>query len=187
MGVDATDAEINAARYGMTVAQINNIVETAVGGKIVTKTVEGRERYAVRVRYLREYRDEIESLESLPVVTPRGETLPLGVLAKMTTTWGPAAISSEDARLVSHVAFSPSGNLGDLETVEKVEQALIAAQKRGELNLPSGYEIQAVGSFQNQIEANKRLSLSAEITTALEILVFSCSIHFHTISMPCHD
>jgi Cu(I)/Ag(I) efflux system membrane protein CusA/SilA len=147
----------NAARYGMSVKAINDIIETSVGGKMVGQTVEGRERYSIRVRYLRELRDQIENLEQIPVVSPKGEVVPLGVLAKMKTTWGPAAISSEDARLVSHVAFAPSGIAGAIETVESVMSSLTNAQTRGELSLPPGYELQAVGSFQNQIEANKRL------------------------------
>jgi Cu(I)/Ag(I) efflux system membrane protein CusA/SilA len=79
-------------------------------------------------------------------------------LAEVTTTWGPGAINSEDARLVAHVAFSPSGAAGDLETVEAVMQSLRAARESAELKFPDGnFELQAVGSFQNQIEANRRL------------------------------
>ena len=146
-----------AARYGMTTMMVNQIIETALGGVNLTRTVEGRERYPIRVRYQRNLRERIDQLARLPVVTHSGEVVPLGMLAKMTTTWGPGVINSEDARLVAHVSFSPSGTAGDLETVRAVESALHQAQASGQLDVPPGYALQAVGSFQNQIEANRRL------------------------------
>ena len=146
-----------AARYGMSTMMVNQIIETALGGMNLTKTVEGRERYPIRVRYQRNLRERIDELGRLPVVTHSGETVPLNLLAKMTTTWGPGVINSEDARLVAHVSFAPSGMVGDLETVQAVEASLREAQTNGQLDLPAGYALKPVGSFQNQIEANQRL------------------------------
>ena len=146
-----------AARYGMSTAMVNEIIETALGGSNVTRTVEGRERYPIRVRYERNLREQIDELNRLPVVTHSGEIIPLSLLAEMKTTWGPGVINSEDARLVAHVSFSPSGQEGALETVNAVESSLRAAQREGTLDLPAGYALEAVGSFQNQIEANQRL------------------------------
>jgi Cu(I)/Ag(I) efflux system membrane protein CusA/SilA len=151
-----------AARFEMSTQMVNQIIETALGGMNLTKTVEGRERYPIRVRYQRNLREQIDQLERLPVVTHTGEVVPLEMLAKMTTTWGPGAISSENARLVAHVSFSTTGIAGDLESVAAVEESLRAAQSKkegeeGRLSLPDGYVLQAVGSFQNQIEANNRL------------------------------
>lgn len=147
----------NAARYGMSTAMVNQIIETALGGANITKTVEGRERYPIRVRYERNLRERLDELDRLPVVTHSGEVVPLSMLATMKTTWGPGVINSEDARLVAHVSFSPSGMAGDLETVDAVEQSLRQAQGNGSLSLPTGYALKPVGSFQNQIEANQRL------------------------------
>ena len=146
-----------AARYGMSTMMVNQVIETALGGMNLTKTVEGRERYPIRVRYQRNIRERIDELQRIPVVTHAGEVVPLKMLAKMDTTWGPGVINSEDARLVAHVSFSPSGATGDLETVRFVETTLREAQADGSLDLPPGYALQAVGSFQNQIEANQRL------------------------------
>ncbi|QDT92664.1 efflux RND transporter permease subunit [Gimesia algae] len=146
-----------AARYGMSTAMVNEIIETALGGSNVTRTVEGRERYPIRVRYDRNLREQIDELSRLPVVTHSDEIIPLSLLAEMKTTWGPGVINSEDARLVAHVSFSSSGQEGALETVAAVEQSLRAAQANGSLDLPAGYALQAVGSFQNQVEANNRL------------------------------
>lgn len=160
-----------AARYGMTTMAVNQVIETALGGMNLTQTVEGRERYPVRIRYQRNLRERIDDLSQLPVVTDTGEVVPLQVLAKMTTTWGPGMISSEDARLVAHVAFAPSGMTGDLETVEAIENELRKAQTDGSLVLPAGYSLLPVGSFQNQIEANRRLMIIMPIVILLDLFI----------------
>lgn len=160
-----------AARYGMSTMMVNQIIETALGGMNLTTTVEGRERYPIRVRYQRDVREQIEELGRLPVVTHSGEVVPLELLARQRTTWGPGVINSEDARLVAHVSFSPSGVTGDLETVEAVEAALRDAQTSGALDLPAGYALQAVGSFQNQIAANQRLMWVVPLVIATNLFI----------------
>ncbi|MBL6706554.1 MAG: efflux RND transporter permease subunit [Planctomycetaceae bacterium] len=147
-----------AARYGMTTMMVNEIVSAGLGGLDVTTTVEGRERYPIQIRFNRDVRERIEELPLVPVVTPTGEVVPLERLADVDTTWGPGAINSEDSRLVAHVMFSPSGGAGDLETVAAVMDSLRTAREDGTLKFPDGnFELQPVGSFQNQIEANERL------------------------------
>jgi Cu(I)/Ag(I) efflux system membrane protein CusA/SilA len=160
-----------AARFGMTTMAINQVIETALGGMNLTQTVEGRERYPIRIRYQRDLRERIDDLPRLPVVTETGEVVPLEVLTKMKTTWGPGMISSEDARLVAHVAFAPSGMAGDLETVQAVESHLRLAQAEGTLTLPAGYALLPVGSFENQIEANRRLMVIIPIVILLDLLI----------------
>jgi len=151
-----------ASRYGMSASMVNQVIETALGGMNLISTVEGRERYPVRLRYNRDLREEIGQFSRLPVVTKSGAAVPLGELASLDTTWGPGAINSENARLVAHVSFMTNGMAGDLESVAAVQQQLREAQllpasdpKR--LTLPPGYSLEAVGSFRNQIEANRRL------------------------------
>jgi len=161
----------SAARFGMTTMAVNQVIETALGGMNLTQTVEGRERYPVRIRYQRDLRERIDDLARLPVVTESGEVVPLEILAKMKTTWGPGMISSEDARLVAHIAFAPSGMTGDLETVAAVEDQLRQAQVDGTLRLPTGYALLPVGSFQNQIEANRRLAVIIPIVILLDLLI----------------
>jgi len=146
-----------AARYGMTTMMVNQVVSAGLGGMDVTTTVEGRERYPIQVRFSRDVRERISDLPQIPVVTQTEEVVPLERLAHVTTTWGPGMVSSEDSRLVAHVMFSPSG-AGDLETVSAVMESLRIARENGSLSFPQGnFELQAVGSFQNQIEANQRL------------------------------
>ncbi|MBI1249406.1 AcrB/AcrD/AcrF family protein [bacterium] len=146
-----------AARYGMSTAMVNQVIETALGGSNVTQTVEGRERYPVRVRYERQFREQLYELDTLPVVTPSGEVIPLSNLAKMNTTWGPGVINSENARLAAHVSFQSSGSMGDMEMVQAVRESLRQAQEDGRLKLPQGYSCEPVGSFESQVEANNRL------------------------------
>lgn len=164
------DREV-AARFGMSTMMVNQIIETALGGMNLTTTIEGRQRYPIRIRYQRNLRERIDELAKLPVVTHTGEVVPLDVLAKVDTTWGPGVINSEDARLVAHVSFAPSGLSGDLETVDAVQLAIREAQNDGTLQLPSGYAWQAVGSFQNQIEANQRLLWVVPLVVATCLLI----------------
>ena len=174
LGVPYVEFEVNrevAARFGMTVMTINQVIETALGGMNLTQTDEGRERYPIRIRYQRDLRERIDELSRLPVVTETGEVVPLARLALMKTTWGPGMISSEDARLVAHVAFAPSGMVGDLETVEAVENQLRLAQADGALTLPAGYALLPVGSFQNQLEANRRLIIIIPIVIVVDLLL----------------
>jgi Cu(I)/Ag(I) efflux system membrane protein CusA/SilA len=174
LGVPYVEFDVDretAARFGMSTMAVNQIIETALGGMNLTQTVEGRERYPIRIRYQRDVRERIDDLPHLPVVTESGEVVPLSRLAKMNTTWGPGMISSEDARLVAHIAFAPSGMAGDLETVEAVTQQLREAQTNGTLKLPAGYALLPVGSFQNQIEANRRLMIIIPIVILVDLLI----------------
>jgi Cu(I)/Ag(I) efflux system membrane protein CusA/SilA len=147
-----------AARYGMTTMMVNQVVAAGLGGVDVTTTVEGRERYPIQIRYRRDLREKMDELGGVPVVTSTGEVVPLRRLADVTTTWGPGAMNSEDARLVAHVSFSPQKGAGDLETVEAVETSLRSARKNGTLKFPEGnFDWKMVGSFENQIKTNQRL------------------------------
>lgn len=171
-----------SARYGMNTMMVNQIVAAGLGGVDVTETVEGRERYPIQVRYERGVREDSDNLESIPVVTHTKEIVPLGQLASMTTTWGPGAINSEDARLVAHVSFSPAGAAGDLETVNVVTESLRQARESGELEFPDGnFELEAVGSFQNQIEANRRLMWI--IPAVIFINLFLHYLHFRNFPL----
>ncbi|MCA9173709.1 MAG: efflux RND transporter permease subunit [Planctomycetales bacterium] len=165
-----------ASRYGMTTQMVNQIIETALGGMNLLKTVEGRERYPVRLRYPRALRERIDQLDRLPVVTHSGAVVPLGELAKLETAWGPGAINSENARLVAHVSFATNGAAGDLESVSAIEQELIRAQtlppdSPGRLTLPPGYSLESVGSFRNQIESNARLTWLLPLVIGINLVV----------------
>jgi Cu(I)/Ag(I) efflux system membrane protein CusA/SilA len=179
LGQPYVEFEINreaAARYGMSVASANEVIEAALGGMNITRTVQGRRRYPVQVRYQRSLRDEIERLDRVPVVTPGGEVIPLSAVASMTTTWGPPEINSENARLVANVMFSPSGSLGALETASTVEQSLREAialppGAEGRVDLPEGYFVEAVGSFREQVESNRRLLVIVPLVVLINLIL----------------
>ena len=161
-----------AARYGMTTMMVNQIVSAGLGGVDATTTVEGRERYPIQIRFSRDVREKLDELHEVPVVTDMGDVVPLGRLASVATNWGPGMISSEDSRLVAHVMFSPSGAAGDLETVDAVMNSLTAARESGQLEFPAGnFELQPVGSFQNQIEANRRLMWIIPLVIAINFML----------------
>ena len=170
------------ARYGMDTTAVNQIVAAGLGGIDVTETVEGRERYPIQVRYERGVRSELDNFGAIPIVTRTNEVVPLRQLASMASTWGPGMINSEDARLVAHVSFSPTGAVGDIETVDAVMNSLRTARENGELLLPPGnFELQAVGSFQNQIDANTRLMWIIPTVVLINLLLHY--LHFRNLAL----
>ena len=174
-----------ASRYGMSASMVNQVIETALGGMNLIKTVEGRERYPVRLRYNRDLRERIDQLNRLPVVTHSGAVVPLEELATLETTWGPGAINSENGRLVAHVSFMTNGSQGDLESVTAIEDQLRVAQSLppshpDHLGLPAGYSLEAVGSFRNQIEANLRLMWIIPVVIVINLLL----IYFEFRNLP---
>ncbi|PHQ34981.1 MULTISPECIES: efflux RND transporter permease subunit [Rhodopirellula] len=174
-----------ASRYGMSASMVNQVIETALGGMNLIKTVEGRERYPVRLRYNRDLRERIDQLNRLPVVTHSGAVVPLEELATLETTWGPGAINSENGRLVAHVSFMTNGSQGDLESVTAIEDQLREAQSLppthpDHLGLPAGYSLEAVGSFRNQIEANLRLMWIIPVVIVINLLL----IYFEFRNLP---
>ncbi|GAB5443074.1 MAG: hypothetical protein Fues2KO_34230 [Fuerstiella sp.] len=194
MGKPYVEFEVDrkeAARYGMNTMMVNQVVAAGLGGLDVTETVEGRERYPIQVRFDRRVRDHVDRMGEVPVVTHTGDVVPLKHLASMTQVWGPGAINSEDARLVAHVSFSPAQQGGDLETVEAVMASLTAARAAADsnpddkdrgLHFPDGnFEIQAVGSFQNQIEANQRLMWIIPLVVLINLLLHY--LHFRDLPL----
>ncbi len=177
-----------ASRYGLNASMVNQVIETALGGMNLIKTVEGRERYPVRLRYNRDLREQIDGLQRLPVVTHSGAVVPLEELAKLETTWGPGAINSENGRLVAHVAFMTNGSKGDLESVAAIEEQLRTAQSLppsnpNRLSLPAGYSLEAVGSFRNQIEANLRLMWIIPLVICINLLLIYMEFRNFPISL----
>ncbi|MCS7465174.1 efflux RND transporter permease subunit [Stieleria sp. ICT_E10.1] len=177
-----------ASRYGMSSSMVNQVIETALGGMNLIKTVEGRERYPVRLRYNRDLREQIDGLKRLPVVTHSGAVVPLEELATLETTWGPGAINSENGRLVAHVSFMTNGSKGDLESVSAIEEQLRAAQSLppsdpNRLSLPAGYSLEAVGSFRNQIEANRRLMWIIPMVICINLMLLYMEFRNLSISL----
>ena len=167
------------ARYGVNLSDVQDVIEVAIGGKNITWTVEGRERYPVRARYMREIRDNFEMLPKILVPTPTGAQIPITQVCDIEYTIGPAMIKSEDTLMVGYVTFNTRerDEVSVVEDADKIVKAKIAS---GELKLPKGYYIKWAGQFENQIRANKRMAILLPI--CLFINFFILYLQFRAIS-----
>ncbi|NQT12352.1 MAG: efflux RND transporter permease subunit, partial [Planctomycetes bacterium] len=167
------DIDRNAiARYGISVRDVQDVIETAVGGQRITTTVEGRERYPVRVRYQRELRDTIESLLRILIAGGGGSQIPLEELATITYTRGPQVIKSEDTRLIGYVIFDKKPGHASVNVVEACRDYLDEKIANGELVLPPGTERPAfIGEFENQIRATKTLMVVGPLALFLVFII----------------
>lgn len=145
------------ARYGLHVQDVQDVIEVAIGGKKLTTTIEGRERYPVRVRYMSELRDQIESLDHVLVATRSGAQVPLGQLAELRYTPGPQNIRSEDTFLTSYVIFNNKRGTAEVDTVEECKRIIDAKLASGELILPPGVSYKFAGNYENQVRATEKL------------------------------
>jgi len=162
------------ARYGLTIGDVQDIIETAVGGKNVTQTVEGLERYPVNVRYSRELRDDLSSLQRVLVPTPGGTNVPLGQLVEFRIRKGPTAIKTENARHIAWVYV-------DLDEID-IGTYVAEAQRTlsGQMQLPAGYTLNWGGQYEYLERANARLLLIAPVT--LGIIFLLLYLNFRRIS-----
>jgi copper/silver efflux system protein len=176
----------NIARYGLSIEQVQQTIETAIGGMEITTTVEGRERYPVRVRYPRELRNSPEQIEQILVPTPTGVQIPLGQLVDVNYVQGPQMIKSEDTFLVGYVLFDKKQDYAEVNVVNDA-QALIAEKiDTGELQVPQGVSFEFSGNYENQVRAVKRLSIVIPISLIIIFLllyfqfktVIASTIHF---------
>lgn len=147
------------ARYGLTVEDFQKSVEVAIGGVKLTSTVEGRERFPVRVRYAREFRDNPEDMKKVLIPTPSGTQVPLGELAKVTYRRGPQVIKSEDTFLVGYVIFDKKEGTAEVDVVEEAQRFIDAKIASGEFTVPAGVNFKFTGNYENQIRATKRLAI----------------------------
>ncbi len=168
------------ARYGISIQQVQDVIEVAVGGKRITTTVEGRERYPVRIRYLRELRDDIEGLEKILVPGAGGVQIPLIQLADIRYVRGPQAIKSEDTFLTGYVVFDKKPGYAEVDVVEQAQKYLQAKIDAGELRVPQGVHYAFAGSYENQVRAQK--TLAVVIPLALFIIFLILYLEFHSVS-----
>ncbi|NQT90205.1 MAG: efflux RND transporter permease subunit [Candidatus Omnitrophica bacterium] len=161
-----------SARYGIKVADIQHIIMTAVGGMNLTTTVEGRERYPVRVRYMRELRDSPEALKRIFIPTPKGGHIPLAQVAKLKKVLGPAVINSENTLTYARVFVNvDQSRVGLIDFVRNAQKAVQDEIKNGKVKLPPGYYISWSGQFESEMESRKRLIPSLIICLAVIMLL----------------
>ncbi|MBU8870880.1 MAG: efflux RND transporter permease subunit, partial [Gemmatimonadales bacterium] len=145
------------ARYGLTIRKVQDVIEVAIGGRVVTTTVEGRERYPVRVRYARELRDTIEDIGRIFVPAADGSRIPLIQLANINYVRGPQVIKSEDTFLVGYVLFDMRPGQAEVDVVQDARRYLEQKVANGEFELPTGVSYTFAGSYENQIRSEKRM------------------------------
>jgi len=162
------------ARYGLSVRDVQDVIEVAIGGIRITTTVEGRERYPVRVRYMRELRDQIETMSKVLVPTPSGAQIPLDQLSEVRYVRGPESIKSEDAFLVGYVLFDKKPGYAEVDVVEACDRYLKFKQEKGELVLPAGVSYRFAGTYENQVHARGTLV----IVLPLALFVIFMIIYF---------
>ena len=147
------------ARYGLSIMQVQNIIEVAIGGKELTTTVEGRERYPVRVRFMRDFRGDPEQISRLPIPAAGGIQIPLGQVAEIHHVRGPQVIKSEDTFLTAYVLFDKLAELSEVDVVETAQRTLDDLVDSGQLIIPSGVSYSFAGTYQQQIRAARKLRL----------------------------
>ena len=147
------------ARYGVPIRKFQDVVEVAIGGRQVTTTVEGRERFPVRVRYQRELRDSVEAIDKILVPGNAGQQVPITELAEIRYVRGPQVIKSEDTFLVGYVVFDKKDGYAEVEVVEACQAYLQSKIDSGEFSLPRGVSYEFAGSYENQQRAARTLSL----------------------------
>ncbi|WP_373718520.1 efflux RND transporter permease subunit [Bacteroides heparinolyticus] len=153
----------NMARYGMSVSDLQEILEAAVGGMTLTRTVEGRERFPVRLRYARELRNDPEALSMLLVPTAGGAQVPLKELADIEYSKGAQMIQSENTFLVGYVIFDKPSGKAEVDVVKETEKLLETKLKSGELQLPKGVSYKFAGNYEQQQRATDRLMIVVPI------------------------
>ncbi len=159
------------ARYGLTIKDFQEYISSAVGGMALSSTVEGRERYPIRVRYAREFRDNPEDLKKLLISTPSGVQIPLSELASIEYTKGPQLIKSENTFLVGYVIFDKESNYAEVDVVENAQKYLNEKIEDGTLVMPAGVNFKFTGNYENQIRATKRLMIVIPIALLVIFLI----------------
>lgn len=159
------------ARYGITIEDVQKILSVAVGGMPLTQTVEGRERYAVRVRYPRELRANPDDLKNIYVPVSKGIPVPLSELVTIRYEQGPQVIKSEDTFLVGYVLFDKLDGFAEVDVVENAQAVIQTKIDSGELTVPKGINYAFTGTYENQLRAEKTLSVVVPLALIIIFLI----------------
>ncbi len=159
------------ARYGLTINQVQTYIQAAIGGMKMTETVEGRERYAVRVRYPRELRNDPERIKRILLPTKTGNPIPLGEVIAIKYAQGPQAIKSEDGFLVGYVLFDKLDGFAEVEVVENAQAHLQKQIDNGNLSVPPGISFRFAGNYEQQVRASQRLSIVLPVSLLVIFLI----------------
>lgn len=159
------------SRYGLSVDEVQQTIETAIGGMKISSTVEGRERFPIRVRYPRELRDNPEVIAKILIPTPSGAQIPLEQVVDIEYIRGPQAIKSENTFLVGYVLFDKREGYAEVDVVNAAQNMIQQKIDAGELIVPSGVSYKFSGNYENQVRAEKRLSIIVPIVLLIIFLI----------------
>ncbi|SKB44477.1 efflux RND transporter permease subunit [Maribacter arcticus] len=168
------------ARYGISIMDVQEVLQVAVGGMPLTQTVEGRERYGVRVRYPRELRANPEDLRNIYVPVKNGSQVPLGDLVTIRYEQGPQVIKSEDTFLIGYVLFDKLDGFAEVNVVENAQSLINQKIDNGDLIVPKGISYRFTGTYENQLRAEK--TLSVVVPMALIIIFLILYFQFKSVS-----
>lgn len=158
------------ARYGVNIADVQQVIEVAIGGKNLTTTYEGLDRYPVRIRYQRELRDEVPDLERILVPTPGGAQIPIAHVADIERVTGPMSVRREGAKYVSYVTMSNQG-IDETTLVRNGQRIIDDALINGEIEMPEGYYLRWAGSYERNIRAKNRLAILVPLVLVINFLL----------------
>ena len=159
------------SKYGLSVVEVQNQIQTAIGGMVMTSTVEGRERYGIRLRYPLELRNDPEKIKAISIATPTGTQVPLGDLIELKYEQGPQSIKSEDGFLIGYVLFDKEDGFSEVELVKDAQAYFDKKTSEGVLNVPTGITYKFAGNYEQQVRANKRLGIVIPIALVLIFLI----------------
>jgi Cu(I)/Ag(I) efflux system membrane protein CusA/SilA len=168
------------ARYGMSINQVQEILQVAIGGMTLSTSVEGRERFPLRVRYARELRDNPDDIKRILVPAMNGVQIPLGEIADIDYTRGAQMIRSENTFLVGFVIFDKLEGKAEVDVVEEATRILKGEIDSGEIRLPPGVTYKFAGNYENQLRAAKRLAIVVPISLLMIFLLLF--FQFRTIT-----
>ena len=159
------------ARYGISIQDVQDVLKIAVGGMVLTQTVEGRERYGVRVRYPRELRANPTDLKQIYIPVEKGSSVPLSELATIRYEQGPQVIKIEDTFLVGYVLFDKLDGFAEVNVVENAQALIQQKIDSGELVVPKGINYKFTGTYENQLRAEETLSVVVPLALAIIFLI----------------
>jgi copper/silver efflux system protein len=168
------------ARYGMSVNDVQEVLQVAVGGMTLSTSVEGRERFPIRVRYARELRDNPEDLKRILIPAMNGVQIPLSEIADIDYARGAQMIRSENTFLVGYVIFDKNESKAEVDVVEEAAKILKQKMATGSLTLPAGVSYKFAGNYEHQLRATKRLAIVIPISLLLILLLLY--FQFRTIT-----
>ena len=174
IGKPYLEIEINRnaiARYGIMIKKVQEVIEVAIGGKPVTTTVEGRERYSVRVRYMPELRNNLEALKRILVPAKGGAQIPLSQLTTIKYVRGPQVIKSEDTALIGYVLFDKKPGHAEVNVMEEVIDFLDQKEKTGEFKKPTGIRFEFAGNYKNQVRSMETLRIILPLALVIIFLI----------------